>query len=585
MKTYSDYGIDLKSSKIHGEVSCICPQCSHDRKKKTVKCLSVNLDKKVWMCSHCGWKGGIPKEFVPQIKDYKRPVWQNKTELSDKVVQWFEKRGINQQTLKHFNISEGMEWMPQKDGIVNTIQFNYFRNDELINTKYRTADKSFKLYKDAELIFYNIDCLKDAEEVYIVEGEMDCLAMYQAGVINTISVPNGANLNTNNMQYIDNCIELFDHIQKIHIATDNDMAGRKLREEISLRFGKDRCDFIIFKDCKDANDCLLKYNYTGIQESISEKIEFPIDGVFGIQDYSDEIDDYYINGLPEGAKIGMDEFDKLISFHKGYITTVTGVPSHGKSEWVDQMTLKLRTLHDWKGAFYSPENKPTKLHFAKMAQRIIGKFWSGLWRMTESEKDLSKAFLEDYVWFIKPERDFTLQTILDSVKRLKTKKGLDYFVIDAFNKLEHKDDSSNYIGRELDKLSDFCELNDVHCFLVAHPTKMRKKIDGKTYEVPTLYDIAGSANFFNKTDVGLCVYRDFETDTTFIMVQKVKFRHWGQTGTVEMKYDTRTGRYFELGSKPDTSNWVLGEENWEEKPQNTIAPHKEQEDIFNTPPF
>ena len=93
----------------------------------------------------------------------------------------------------------GLEFMPQLNKEVETIQFNYFRNSELVNVKYRGAKKSFKLHKGSELIFYNIDSVKDRKEVIICEGEIDALTFKQCGYDSVVSVPNGANLNTNNL--------------------------------------------------------------------------------------------------------------------------------------------------------------------------------------------------------------------------------------------------------------------------------------------------------------------------------------------------------------------------------------------------
>jgi twinkle protein len=84
----------------------------------------------------------------------------------------------------------------------------------------------------------------------------------------------------------------------------------------------------------------------------------------------------------------------------------------------------------------------------------------------------------------------------------------------------------------------------VHCFLVAHPRKIQKKEAGH-YEVPTLYDIAGSANFFNKTDNGITVYRNFQNNSVEVHVQKVKFSHWGAIGAQLFQYDIPTGLYLE----------------------------------------
>jgi len=548
--TYSEHGIDLKTLKVTGEVSCICPECSHKRKKKNDKCLSVNLDKKVWFCPHCGWAGALRKE-KDEVMVYQKPKWSNKTKLSDKVVAWFEKRKISQRTLLEMKITEGLEWMPQTQKEENTIRFNYFKDGELINIKYRDGAKRFKLHKGAELIFYNYDCIEQSSELFVVEGELDVLAMIESGYPNTISVPNGASLNNNNLSYLDECVEAFNG-KSIHLAFDNDTAGRKLREDFADRIGKERCDYIEFKDCKDANDCLIKYGSQGIIESV-KPIQFPLEGSFTISDIDNEIEDMYVNGLDRGVSTYIPDFN--LNIVKGYITVVTGIPSHGKSEWVDYMTLKLRLHHNWKGAFYSPENKPTQLHFSKMARRLIGKNWDGDFRLSDGEKNLVKKFLDGFIWFIKPEKDFTLSSILAKIATLKNRFGLDYFVIDAWNKLEHKGESTDYIGRCLDEIAVFCETHNVHCFLVAHPTKIKKQRDSTEYEIPTLYDVAGSANFYNKADNGICVFRDFNLNKAFIYRQKMKFDHWGAEGQSEYTYNSDSKRYIH-NYVPDNSNWI-----------------------------
>ena len=551
---YRDYNIDIRSSKTSGEVQCLCPKCSHTRRKKTDKCLSVNLDKSSWFCHHCGWKGSLIEKL--ERVEYVRPEWKNKTQLSENVVKYFENRKISQSTLNAFKISEGLEWMPQVNKEQNTIQFNYFRSGELVNVKYRTGAKHFKLHKGSELIFYNLDCIKENIELIICEGEIDALTFFEAGYKNVVSVPNGANLNTNNLQYVDNCVELLEKVETFYIATDNDIAGRKLRYEIAERFGLDKCKYIEFDEYKDSNELFIHKGKFGIDECFKSAKDFPIEGVFTISDIDLEINDMYVNGLDNGVSCGMPEFDKLLRFTKGYITTITGVPGHGKSDFLDQVCLKLTLRHNWKTSFYSPENKPTRLHVSKLARKLIGKKWFGNNRIDLDELEQVKLFLNGKYWFIKPPKDFTLESILASVKQLKKSKGIDSFVIDAWNKLEHKYTGSEtkYIGECLDKISMFCEENNVHCFLVAHPTKLFKNKDTGMFEIPNLYNIAGSANFYNKTDNGITVYRNYASGKSEIYVQKVKFSHWGQVGNCDFSYDLDSGRFVsELG---DNHNWI-----------------------------
>lgn len=538
--SYSNYGIEIPNNKTSGEVTTICPQCSHTRKKKTDKCLSVNLDKQVWHCNHCGFKGYIKpdKNIV-----YKVPEWKNKTDLDEKTVKWFESRKISQGTLKRMQVTDGIEWMPKAQKEILTIQFNYFRDGQLVNVKYRGKDKDFKLHKDAELIFYNLDAIKDVDDVFIVEGEMDALTFVEAGILNVVSVPNGATLQNNNLQYITNCFEQLEG-KRFILALDNDTAGRNLRSALTQRLGIENCLYLEFEDCKDANEYLIKNDINKFRTAVTQAKQFPLEGAFTITDISDDIYDLYVNGLDKGVNTHIPNFN--LRFVKGYITTITGIPSHGKSDFLDYICLSLHRQAGWKGAFYSPENKPTQLHFSKMARKILGKNWIGDNKMTWEEVAKVGTYLDQEVWFIKPEKDFTIDSILSSVKQLKTRFGLDYFVIDAWNKLEHKytDSETKYIGETLDKIAVFCEVEQVHCFIVAHPTKMRKQKDSLVYDSPTLYDISGSSNFYNKTDNGISVYRDFESNKTFVNVLKVKFSHWGEVSTAEFCYDVETGRYY-----------------------------------------
>lgn len=556
--TYADFNISIPHGRATGEVPTICPQCSHTRKKSNDKCLSVNLDKQVWRCNHCNWSGFL-KNSMKKI-EYKRPEWTNRTDLSEVVVKWFEQRGISQQTLTSQKVTESTEWMPKANKEVLTINFNYFRNDELINIKYRAKDKDFKMHKDAELIFYNLDGIKDADTCYIVEGEMDALSLIQAGIKNVVSVPNGATISTNNLSYLDNCFEYFINKKEIILWVDNDIAGRKLKYDLAERLGFDRCKYIEIEDCKDANEYLIKHGLNAIITAYSKAVYFPMEGVYTISDVSNEIDDMYINGLDRGVSTEIPNFN--LNFVKGYLTVITGIPSHGKSDFLDYICLQLRIKHDWRGCFYSPENRPTQLHFSKMVRKISGKHWDGENRISMDEVNDIKAYLDKYVWFLKPEKDFTLTSILKQISAIKKRYGLEYFVIDAWNKIEHADDKTSYIGKCLDEIVTFCEINNVHCFLVAHPTKIKKNLQTGKYEVPTLYDIAGSANFYNKADNGICVYRDFEEQKTFVHIQKIKFDHWGTEGMAEFTYDVRSKRY--ISDRIDNQSWIRKKSLYEE---------------------
>ena len=500
---------------------------------------------------------------------YVRPVWKNNTMLSDKLIKWFElERKISQTTLNDFQISEGIEWMPVKNNPtgrnINTLQFNYFIDNSLINTKFRDADKNFKLISGAELVMYNLNSVKNETICYITEGEIDALTLHECGFKNVISVPNGATKGKNNLTYFDNSIKYLEHITEFILCLDNDENGNKLKDEIARRLGFENCKYTIFKNSKDANDCLTNYGKQAVIDSIKESKEFPIIGVFNSHDIEPEILDYYNNGLPEGACINMHEIDMNIRFHQGYLTMITGIPGHGKSEFLDFLLIRLNLSDDnWKTAYFSPENHPLQLHFSKLAEKLIGKSFDKKNQNRINPMELRNAidYCSDNFYFINPEEDFSIQSILDRVKELIKRKGVKAFVIDAWNKLDHirgNKDKSDYISETLDIITKFCERNLVHCFLVAHPKKMGKDKDGK-YLVPELYDISDSAHFYNKTANGISIYRDFEKGDVQIHIQKVKFKHWGQSATVHLVWNRDNGRYYK--GTPNYDNWIYKETN------------------------
>lgn len=541
--------VEIFTVKTSGEERMICPVCSKDRKKSRDKCFSWNHDKNTGHCAHCqsSFVMNEANEFKyvsREKREYKRPEWKNNTELSDNAIKYFEGRGISQFTLRQMKITEGMEWMPQDNKEMNTIQFNYFRNGELINTKYRTGNKHFKLTSGAELILYNFDNCVNKEQIIIVEGEFDALSCFEAGLHNVVSVPNGAGTGLINLEYLDNCIELFDNAKEIIIATDNDIPGINLRNQLAHRLGLERCYKVDFSPYKDSNDILIHEGKEGLKNRlIFNKEPFPIDGIFTSRDFSDELDLLYSEGLKPAKQINMPEFDELISFETGRLYTWTGIPGHGKSEIVDFVLERLNIIHGWKVAYFSPENHPLQLHASKIIEKLTGSRFSKH-SLDPLLYESAKEYIKDNYYFINPNDDYKVDTILEKARYCVLKYGVSAIVIDPYNKLEHQFSGSEtqYISSFLDKLINFGKRNNVSVHLVAHPRKMPKNAAGK-YEVPTLYDINGSANFFNKTDFGISVYRDMESQFTSVYVQKVKFKHLGKVGNVDFMWNKENGRY------------------------------------------
>jgi twinkle protein len=547
--TYADFDIEVPQGRTTGQVYTKCPKCSQDRKKKHVKCLGVNLDLGIWHCNHCDWKGTVNQ------KKYERPKWENKTDLPESIVEWFLKRNITQAVLNEMKISHGVIWMPQCEAEKKVMCFNYFRNGELINIKYRDSAKNFRMHKDAELILYNLDGISGQKEIFITEGECDALVMIQAGFKSTCSVPNGANQKNNNLEYLDNCWQSFENAEKVYLMTDNDAPGIKLADEIARRIGVERCYRVNMEPFKDVNDA-VNAGERITREWIDERATpFPLVGVYNADDFWSDLLEIRKHGFPKGWK-PRGELGNKIQIHPGYQTVITGVPGHGKSEFLDQMLLELCFDHDLRGIYFSPENFPTTIHLIKIVEKLSGrKFWD----LTISEINDFKAWITERIHWVHPEDNLSLSNVLNHVRKAVLRYGINWYVIDPWNKLDHQytGAETQYISQALDELDLFNKKNNVHGFLIAHPTKMSKDESGN-YHVPNLYSISGSAHFFNKTAIGMTVYKS-GPGMTEVHVQKVKFKYWGEQGMVTYYWDQDNGRYY--GASPDKTNWLKKPEN------------------------
>jgi twinkle protein len=533
-----------------GATQGICPLCSSSRQPKNQKlqCASYDWERGLGTCHNCDTtfqlhtyqrKGASERVYV-------RPGLANHDlKLSTKIEAWFKTRGISESTLRDLWVTEGKEFMPQTGKKENTIQFNYYMGDQLINIKYRDGRKNFKLYKGAEKVFYNINSIVGYDTCVIVEGEIDVLALHEAGVKNVISVPNGATLNNNNLDYLDNCIDYFEDKEKVILALDQDEPGQRLKQEFVRRLGAEVCYLTDFGDCKDSNEYLLKHGADKLKNAIHTAKPVPLENVSTLYDIQDELKDFVKNGFKKGYQIGISNFDKIFSTYTGQFITVTGIPSSGKSDFVDQMVVGYNNLYGWKTAFASPENQPTYLHAHKLMRKV--------WQDMPSPGDIGgktwdkvTGHVNDNFYFIDMDK-YSLESVLRKGAELVKRKGIKCLVIDPFNKIRDtnaaSDDVNRYTMDYLAKIETFCKKYDVLTFIVAHPTKMYKGQDGKIEE-PTMYNIKGGGEWYDASYHGLLVHRDYDAKTTKVKVLKVKFQNLGENGAEShFTWEPRSGSF------------------------------------------
>ena len=562
-----------------------CPKCHSERTNKADKSLYVDWEKCFARCYHCDETfffgkteriGHQPTKKQPmkkETKTYKKPGrLTNEEPLDEKMKQWFASRAIPAEVAEAEGIVKVCRTMPQTDKIEKCIVFPYTVEGELVNRKYRDGAKNFMLEKDARLVPWRIDHIRDTSECIITEGEMDALSFVVTGYDNVVSVPNGAQ---KNLTYLDDFIEThIENKKRIYIAADTDEKGRDLKAELVRRFGEEKCRIVTYgEDCKDANELLQQGGVEALRKAIDEAQMVPIEGVYTASDMREELETIFETGLQKGSTLDMGELDDLFSVEVGRLLIMTGIPGDGKSEFLDEMAVRLSLRYGWRCAWFSPENFPVTLHHPKLIEKLTGRrFLKGV--MPQMLFDAAVDYLSANFFDILPEENFQVETILDKGEELVRRKGIRVFILDPYNCLEHQiptgQSETQYIGEFLEKLRNFARRRRVLVILAAHPTKMKRDPLTKKYPVPTMYDISGSAAFFNKADFGLAIERDRERGVTRVHVQKVKFRHLGQPGVASFQYNTHNGRFvpFVEPATPDlpdpdvvwdNSNWLTNQ--------------------------
>lgn len=563
MKTFADFGISVPSGST-GNIRTTCPECSEKRRKKNVKCLAVNIDEGVWLCHHCAWSGGLNKraEFMPahwRKPEYRKPERTPSCNLPENVIGWFFKRGITEPTLVRNRIGYDAVYMPQIEQDIGAIAFPYYVNGEHINTKWRDANKNFRMEAGAQRVLYGLDDIAHSESVIWVEGEIDKLSVEEAGFTNCVSVPDGAP-SVNAKEYASK----FDFIDwdalegKRHVLfVDMDEPGRKLEEELSRRLGEENCARIICPfGCKDANEVLVKHGALALRDLIRSAQPFPVSGIFDVDRVRDKVLTLYEKGFERGALTGWQSLDHLYTVRPGEMTVVTGIPNSGKSNFLDAMLVNIAKNMGWRFGLFSPENQPLEDHVARMLEKYSGLPFSDgpTARISPELRDKCMDWLKDHFFWVLPEDDdFSLDGILSKARVLVKRHGINGFVLDPWNEIDHSRPAgvteTDHVSKSLTTIRRFARSNKVHMWIVAHPTKLAKDGSGD-YPVPTPYDISGSAHWRNKADNCLAVYRRFVENgpepPIEVHVQKIRFREVGRIGVTDLRYEKATGCYREL---------------------------------------
>lgn len=433
------------------------------------------------------------------------------------------------------------------DGVSIGIPFT--ADGQRVGCKHRSisGDKRFAQDVGSAQVFYNLDCLRDetlaTAPLVITEGEIDCWSALQAGYPRTVSVPGGAPSKPTKgegRKYAFLETPLLKNVDKIILAVDGDEPGANLLHDLSVRLGAYRCHFVKYpKGCKDLNDALRLYGERGVQATLQRAQPIKIHGYY-------ELDQLPPAPQPRAHDCGIIGLSEHYKLRLGDLTVITGVPGHGKSSFINEICCRMTQNHGWKTVFASFEQMPQTDH-----RRALRSFYNEKLEKMMGPKELADAdaWINQHFGFIVPDEDddVTLEWMLNVLEQSALRKEAQIVVIDPWNEMDHTRPPdmtmTEYTGYAIKQFKKFARYHNVHMIVAAHPAKMKRDRDGK-YPVPSLYDIADSAHWANKPDVGIIVHRpDLSVNETLIKVAKVRYATIGIPGEVKGSWDVARTRY------------------------------------------
>lgn len=560
-----------------GQGRIVCPYCSSERRPENRKepVLSIKRDDAgiAYNCQHCGEKGQVrfggrmnialaapaAKPVINRLDRAKAPG------LEEVHYAWLQtERGISKDTADKFGLFSEYKFFPAANEKQNGVCFPYFdESGKIVSYKIRSIQsKAFTCWQSPPS-FYGIDKMPIGGDFVIVEGELDVLAMAEAG-ISAVSVPNGAPVKVvdgkitpeedHKFKFLWAAKEHIDRAKRVVIAVDDDAPGNALAEEIARRVGRDKCWRVIWPaGAKDANGCLLEHGKEALSSAVKLAEALPIAGLYDAMKFKDQVEELYNNGIGRGSSTGYENVDELYTIVPGQVTIVTGIPSSGKSEFIDQIAVNLAENEEWSFGICSFENEP-RLHIAKlMAKRARKPFFKGMQaRMDEYSFRAALDWVNDHFTFLQQEDGALsdLDSILSRLRVAVLRFGIRGAIIDPYNFIDRPRDISEteWVSYMLSKIKAFAMAHGIHIWFVAHPVKLQKGLDGKL-PVPGGYDISGSAAWFAKADCGLTVHRQQDVNPleAQIHIWKIRFSWVGKQGETRLYYDVGTTRYNYFG--------------------------------------
>lgn len=430
------------------------------------------------------------------------------------------------------------------------VAFPYKRQGDSYAAKFRTIGKDFRSSQDVSRGLYNEDVLDELPEqpVVITEGEIDCLSVMQAGFERCVSIPDGWTPDGEKGSSIVDAAARIAIAPFVIVAGDNDEAGQSLPKAVANILSGTDVRYVTWPEgCKDANDVLVQFGEGELASCLNaaKRIDPPGGFITGISD---------MPPLPDRRvlRIGESPFDYVVALELGAMSVWTGIPGSGKSTFLTWVCERVTHSENIRAGLMCFETHPHTIR-DQLSRIRTGKPFKEIDERTRASlsETLDQRFKIVHRTFDGPGHQ--LGWLESMIRTLAVRDNCKLVVVDPWNELEHLpepgESMTSYINFALQRIRQMAEQYDIHIALVAHPKKINS--EGKP-RMPTGYDVADSAAFFNKPSLGVTVHQVEGDDYSYVNLGVWKVRNtmlYGfQKGNVKCSFDPDRQAYSKYSS-------------------------------------
>lgn len=550
-----------------------CPFC-RGKGKGNEKTFSINLSTGQFNCfrASCGRQGNMvdlarefdfslgteTDEYYNPKRQFRRlPTPKEPIKPKDPALAFLAKRGISKAVAEKYQLTcqtdhENVLCFPFIDekGIWQFVKYRKMDYD-----KNRDANKEWCEKDCRPILFGMFQCNLENKTLVITEGQLDSLSLSECNVENAVSVPTGAN----GFTWIPYCWNWVNQFSKIIVFGDHEKGHITLLSDIKKRF---KCQIYHvreedYKDCKDANEILLKYGKSQIWNCINNAVLEPLDYLIDMAD----IEDVNIYDV-EKVKTGIHDLDYLLfgGLPIPSLSVVTGKRSDGKSTLTSQIIASALD-QGYPCLAYSGELASWQFK-AWMVKQIAGpshtfeyqnKSGSKGYEVSNANKEIINTWLKGKLFLVDNGKVGSNDTVglLEAIENAIQQYGVRIILLDnlmtALSAMAEKSTDKWEQQSQFTKTLTLLAMKyNVLIILVAHKRK-------NSFSGDDMDDVMGSSDITNLSSVVISYGRDREIQDDQRKLRLLKNRLFGKVNFEgwTMDFDEKSNRIYGERDKVD----------------------------------